>query len=749
MSEKKSELTKKEDKNTKEEEKQIAPELKGAKEEVMTKDTMPVKEEKEMKEEKEITSPCILQISKETWEKKGTRVCLMSRIDYPSKGFRSGLVRLAFEKSAEAGAHFNVLTGGLVDKEALKGKLKVYIDDVKEEFRDNKQKFTAEDREACEDEFCHGYAEELAEIIPKIKKPSGELIKLYIFNSRAYDGKIGDKIARKLTELRREEIVYWGDGSEFPLLVKHVDKLLQPVAPKKQSWRSDYYSTPVDRERKDIEKLSSKLPDIYAFGCFASSVLRPQGESRRAYISLPALHKLLGTKTSENQIGIRIVNFQEDDNKDSKTEPGDGKGEFSVETYSFKDLISEERKLIKAPPSASKLQSAIVDQLIVAPMSVGILEYLLREYPDWKNMTREEITKEIENLKRFRVGIELDKASQLYDFRPDWFQKKAVFTLSSEKDLKEDCFVGIGCPHVGAPQTNYRFIVENIPRYILEKNAKFLIGAGDFVQGTEHHLVERKQVYRGLNDTEQEMLSAGLLGDIIAKVFGARLKKAIKDMDVSKISQEELKNIISEALLTFVYVAGNHDVWVKNRSITPLLVFKQWLIDFVIRDIKAILKENNLHYDGVRSIVLSKIIEDRPIEKIFFTTPSGLAIKVGHPFTARNLTASISSERFFAKYLGTQVNFTANFHVALYLEHFDQEIGQRVLVQLPTIQKYTEFEDGKMKKTDFGIGFCRVKSYKGRIIISEAGFYGEKGDIEKVDNDIIDQALVKAGVPLR
>jgi hypothetical protein len=42
-----------------------------------------------------------------------------------------------------------------------------------------------------------------------------------------------------------------------------------------------------------------------------------------------------------------------------------------------------------------------------------------------------------------------------------------------------------------------------------------------------------------------------------------------------------------------------------------------------------------------------------------------------------------------------------------------------------------------------------VKSYKGRIIISEAGFYGEKGDVQKVDNDIIDQALVKAGVLLR
>ena len=119
-------------------------------------------------------------------------------------------------------------------KDVLKKKLQVYIDDVKDDFRAHKQKFTAEDREEYEDRFCHDYAKELAEIIPKIKNPSGELIKLYIFNSRAYDGKIGDKIARKLTELRRDDIVYWGDGSEFPLLVKHVDKLLQPVAPKTQ-----------------------------------------------------------------------------------------------------------------------------------------------------------------------------------------------------------------------------------------------------------------------------------------------------------------------------------------------------------------------------------------------------------------------------------------------------------------------------------------------------------------------------------
>lgn len=751
----------KDTKETKEKESSVEKKPAVAKEEVVKKEEKPAseaskkeektvsKEDKTVKDEKmteeKVVSDIILEISKEAWEKKGTRACLISRIDYGGRGFRSGLIKLALEKSAEKGAHFNVLVGGLADKDALKERLKLYIEDVKDDFAAEKTKFTQEDREATEDTFYHSCAKELAEIIPKIKKPSGELIKLYIFTSHAYDGHIGEGIARKLTEIRREDIVYWGDKLDFPLLVKHVNKTLMPIAPQKQSWRSDYYSTPVERVLKDILKLSSELPDAFTIGCFASSILRPAGESRRPYFSLPALHKLAATRTSENQIGIRILNYHEN-GKDDKS---GNNGEFVVETYSFKDLLREERSLIKAPPSATDLQAAIVRQIITAPVSVGILEYLLQQDKKWEGITREKIKEEIENLKRFRVGIELDEASQRYDFRPEWFQRKASFIMPPENELVEDCFVGIGCPHAGAPQTNYGFILEDTPRYILENNAKFLIGAGDFVQGTEHHLVERKQVYRGLNDTEQEILSAGLIGDVIAKVFGARLKKAIKDKDVSKMTQDELKGIISEALLTFIYVAGNHDVWKKSKSITPLLIFKQWLTDFVIRDIKAILKESNLHYDGVRNIVVSRIVEDQPIEKIFYITPSGLAVKVGHPFTARNLTASISSERFLAKYLGTHVNFTANFHVALSMEHFDQEIGQRVLVQLPTIQKYTEFEDGKMKKTDFGIGICRVKSYKGRIIVSETGFYGERGDIEKVDNDIIDQALVKAGIPLR
>lgn len=682
------------------------------------------------REDEKITPLDTFRISKKVWDEKITQIGILSSIGYGSSGFRSGFLKLALGLAAQEGFRFNVLDGGLVDKDALKEKLKAFIGG-------QGGKPTKEEKEAYTKDFYLQCAKGLAELIPRIIKPSGEFIKLYIAVSPAFDGKMGDEIAKRLTALRIDnDIVYW-DRHELPLLVKYVNKRLLPAVPLKRAWmRSRYYSAPIDRVLQDFEKLSSVLPNIFAVGCFASSIFRPEGDARRAYFSVPALHKLSGTRTAENQIGMRVVKYRED-------------GEFSVITYSFKDLIREERKLIKAPPGCTKLQKAIVELLVKYPMSIGVLEYFLREQPCWKNIAREKIVKAIENLKRFRVGIEFNFDSGLYDFRQEWFQKKAVYTLPPKEELSEDCFVTLPCMHASAPQTNYGFIVDEIPKYIIRSGAKYLIVPGDLTQGTAHRLVERKQVYRGINETEQEMFAAALVGTVITKVFEARFKEAMQNRNRSKLTQDELRKIIDDALITLIYIAGNHDDWKKGRSFTPLLVFEKWLLDFIVKDIKQVLKEHNLHFDGVRYIVKNKIVEDKPVEKIFYTTPSGLSVKVGHPFTARTLTASIPSERFLAKNLKPQVNFIANFHVALSLEHFDQEIGQRVVVQSATIQRYTEFEDNKMKKTDFGIGICRIKSYKGRIITSETGFYGERGDLEKVDNDIIDEMLVKVGIPLR
>lgn len=682
-------------------------------------------------EDEKITPLDTFRISKKVWKKKGTQIGWISRIDYPSPGFRSGLIKLAFELAAREGFRFNVLDGGLVDTNALKEQLKTYIEE-------QGGKPTKEEKEAYAKDFYLECAKDLARIIPIIRKPSGEPIKLYVAISPAFDGKMGDEIAKRLTALRKDnDIVYW-DRHDLPLLIKYANERVLPAVPLKQAWmRSDYYSTPVDRVLKDIFKRSSDLADAYGVGCFASSIFRPQGDARRAYFSVPGLHKLSDTRTAENQIGMRVFNVHEN-------------GEFSVKNHSFKDLLREERKLIKAPSGCTKLQEAIIELLSRDPgdpMSIGIIEYFLEDR-GW-NIPREKIVKAIEDLKRFRVGIEFNFDSGLYDFGQEWFQRRAFYTLPPEEELAEDCFVTLPCMHASAPQTNYRFIVEEIPKYILKSDAKYLVVPGDLTQGTCHRLVERKQVYRGIDETEQEKLAAGLVAIVATKVFEVRFKKAIQKRNLESLSpHDELKKIIDDALVTLIYTKGNHDDWKAGKSFRPLLVFEKWLIDFIVKDVKRVLKESNLHFDGVHSIVVNKVIEDKAVEKIFYTTPSGLAVKVGHPFTARTLTASIPSERFLNKHLGAHISFTGNWHVALGLEHFDQEIGQRVVVQSPTMQKHTEFEDNKMKKTDFGIGICNVKSHKGRIIITEIGFYGERGDPQKVDNDILDEMLVKAEVDL-
>lgn len=699
-----------------------------------------VSEEEEIRErqflfsdKEKITPRDTFRISKKVWKKKGSQIGMISRIDYPSPGFRRGLIKLALEVAAQEGFRFSVLNGGLVDKNALKEELKTYIEE-------QGGKPTKEEKEAYAKDFYLECAKDLARIIPRIRKPSGEFIKLYIAVSPAFDGEMGDEITKRLTALRKDnDIVYW-DRHDLPLLIKYDDRRILPAVPLKQTWmRSDYYSTPVDRVLKDILKRSSNLPDAYAVGCFDSSIFRPEGDARRAYWSVPGLHKLSDTRTAENQIGMRVVKLNEN-------------GEFSVKNYSFKDLIREERKLIEAPPGCNRLQKAIVDLLSRDPgdpMSVGVLQYFLREQPHFKKVTREQIVEAIKDMKRFRVGIEFNFDSGLYDFRQEWFQKKAFYTLPPEEELAEDCFVTLPCMHASAPQTDYRFIVEEIPKHILRSDARYLIVPGDLTQGTYHRLVERKQVYRGLSDTEQEMLASALVGTVATKVFEVRFKKAMQKRNTEHLSRHELKQLIDDALVTLIYIKGNHDDWKAGKSFKPLLVFEKWLIDFIVKDIKRVLKEHNLNFDGVHSIVKNKVVEDEAVEEIFYTTPSDLAVKVGHPFTARTLTASIPSERFLNKHLRAHISFTGNWHVALGLEHFDQEIGQRVVVQSPTMQKHTEFEDNKMKKTDFGIGICKVKSHKGRIVITEIGFYGKRDDLKKVDNDILDEMLTKIGVPLR
>ncbi len=678
------------------------------------------------------------------WDRKSTNIGLISRIDFGSKGFRAGLIKLALEKTAQHGLRFNILVGGLVNKKVLKKKLRDRIKELNDRLRGLRLSVEEkrEERAQEKDDFYFECARELARLIPQVKKPNGKPVKLYMFTSSPFDGKIGDEIARRLAALRKDnDIVYWGFNPEYPLLVKHVNKTLFPVVSQRQSWmRSDYYSTPVQRELKDLLKRSSmELSDIYTVGCFASSVFKPEGDSRVPYMSLPAIHKLDETRTSENQIGIRIVKFRKN-------------RELTVKTISFKDLIREERKLITIPSSCSEFQSAIIKQLKIAPMSSGVLEYHLKENPRWRNITRKDVIKAIEDLKRFRAGINFDNVSNLFDFSSEWFQKKAPYEMPEEDKLAEDTFVACSCLHTGAPQTNYRFIVEAIPNYIIQTGAKYLVLSGDIIQGTYHRMLEKGQIYRGLNYTYQEKLAAGLMGIVITKVFETRFSKAIRNK--KELNQDELKKLISDSLVTFIYLEGNHDAWERSGSFVPLVVFEQDLINFIVREIKKTLKKFDVRINGVHGIVVNKIIQDDPIEQIFYRTPSGLAVKVGHPYTGRSITASISGEKFMKMHLESHLNFVGNWHVGLSMEHFDQEIGQRVYVQLPTIQRYTLFETNKMKKTDFGVGICRVKSLNGRVVTSETGFYGDRfyGDaqknLKKIDNEIIDEILVKLGVPL-
>lgn len=637
-------------------------------------------------------------------------VGFLSGLNFGSEGCREGLWRLSAEKLKKEHVNFAMIVGGLVDSKSLLEQLKSRLTGV-----------TMDARESVTDNFIKEIVEHLKKNIPKLHK-----LKIYLITSPAYDGWIGERVARGLAEKRKDILLYRSGGDR--LEIKQLSRILGAYAPKKGVWmRGDYYDTPILRVLKDEIKRSTRgIGDMNVVGCHASSIFNPGDSSdvQRPYLSLPAIYKIAETRTAENQIGIRILKFY---SKNAK--------EAMVVTYNFKDLVSEEWRLVQTPQDSSAIQKMLVDTIKArGPMTIG-------QFADFTGFGREEIKRELELLIKRRVGkswpgIVEDEVSKRYYFEASWFHEKLEYP--EVVCDRTDSIMAFGCLHAACKHTDMKFFRDALPDLMLENNANILCGAGDFIEGLRHDLMVKGEVYGSrkysFNYTYQEKLAAYLVSQVIAKVFRARMNPSLKFLKSDE--QEKLKDAILEALPRFIYIPGNHCEWTAPLGFSALSVFGIQLRKLVVEDVLETLYRAKLFFPNVAKLVESKIVELSQNES--YTLPSGLTLSNLHPYMSRTKTTSIRPQEMLQK-ATTNIVVGANFHVAEAVEQWEFGMGQRVCLQVGTIKHRSGFEDTKLKTVDFGVGFLRVCSSKKRIMRTETAFFGTPTpNLEEANNQVLD-----------
>jgi hypothetical protein len=672
---------------------------------------------------------------------KGAKIGFISRIDYGSKGFRKALIEDAFECFSKIeGTHFNILTGGLVSAKALALEMKIYVktelDRLKDENRDlpKDEKLSRDDlareKSRLEWEFLDTCAAELAKIIPVLKGPDPEdpkkekVLDLFIVTSPAFDGELGEIVAQKLSDIRLDIRVMNQGGDRFPVKYLNKEKLIWVLTPAKAVWmRGDYYSTAVERVIKDkIKQTSQSSPDLYVVGGFGSGIHKPKGELKYQYVSVPVCHRLEETRVSENQVGVGVLEY-----------PGDGSN-YRYRVYSFKDLVANELSFIVPPEKASHIQKKIVEAIKKRGWATrGILRSDLQVSLD----VLENELKRLMSKKTFgRMGenwpgiFEQESSKKIY-FNLEYVQHRLKYS-QPHGPYQEDRIVSFACMHAGSRETDYNFFVNEVPKIILRQNASVLIDSGDTIEGLKHFLDRKGEILPGMNNyTIQEKFAAVLVGSVIFKVFRERFLKELKQLNQKQIHRDKLTALVNKALLQFYYIYGNHDLWETEDGFGCLVKFHDDLVMYLTACISKLLASNRLPIISVFPIVDSKV-QCRQ----FVDLPSGLKLSIQHPHMSRAKTTSIRPQEMleFGKRAGCQVTIGANFHVSETVSEWDMDLGQCVCQQIGTIKHGSSFERNKMKMVDQGVGYLRILSQGGRILMTESCFTGESQVKAPIDN---------------
>lgn len=664
------------------------------------KDQSPVLQERDWRE------PEIIEISKEAWEKPGSRVAYFSYGPYRTDGWRKDLFRLGSALAAQEGCHVYVFAGGIISKEW-------FTDQKKEKTKGVKKKY----HEAVVEHIRQEVVRALQATLPQLKKPNGDLARWYIMSSKPYDGPEAEEIIRRLQE-KRDDIRHYKVGGE-KVEVRMADTLPNifhgVVLPKRKRLSSKYMSARPESDIRDVEEQSSrKLPDLWVHAMSATALFKPSGEIDVPYITLPAIQKLEAEErqTAENQVGLAIVEEMPDQDR-------------LIHFWSLRDLIAKEREFITGvKTSATDLQTKIIDIIKrEGARHPGRIKDELNK--EGENIDLETVVREITPLveprpssRKTYPGIYYDEGSQRYDLHPEWIQEMLKYELpKQEENWQEDSFLLFGCLHAGYTTTDYEFVVRKFPEYILKYDIRVIAGIGDFIAGLRHDFMHSGEILN-MNYTEQETFAAELIATVIYKVFIERFKKNYFDLkDKIIIHPAVLPKIIEDSLPLFLFIEGNHDEWTKRDGHTPLEKFRDKLISLLARCLTKFIIENNLAIVDPTSIV-EKIIKWLPVHRPIYTLPSGIKIGLMHPHMARADTSSLRGEKalkLLSRKGGCQIVGIANFHVHILGHKWSFKNGQTVFAQTATEVLFTPFELSKIKDTDFGPLYLRTLSHNGRI----------------------------------
>lgn len=681
-------------------------------------------------------NPAVLEISKEAWEKPGARVGALSRIDWKTKGARSGLILDEFEICAERGCHYNVLNGGLVDKKYIETRI-----------QDESQKLTSSQRRkyraAIVDYVLQETANELNSILPYIKKPpiNGdnhvEFVRLYIITSLILDGDYGEKIARILQQMRPDIRLYKQGGDRTRLKgvgindeEKRRGQEIGWLNPKKHRIPGQFASTGVDADIREEEAAADTMLSFWIHGGLGANISKPGGGERKiARISLPVSHIPMPRRPGEpsvalNQIGVRTI----------ETSP-DGE-ERLIQTWNLRDLMVNERAFITGiKEGATDLQKKIVE--VIKTDRKG---FHVGELSDILEVPRETIEKEIQflvepkALKRTTYpGLYKDVESERYNFHLDWFQERLRYPWPYKKDYDELRRLLFGCLHAGYNTTDYEYVRKRFVEIILRFNIKVAELIGDITAGLKHHMMHKGQIIGNLNYTDQEILAAELLGTVFYDVFATRFKIFFEAQANKKPAIHELDSWIKEMLVLFLFIVGNHEAWQRENGHTPGVTFRDKLVALLNHHLGKFLQERGLFTPNLDEIVRSKILELSE-NKAIYQFSGRISAELLHPGMARTKTSSIRAEEAL-EYSNCHLVDVANFHTTFEMEKWNPELGERVATQVGAMTPLTYFEHGKLKRVDFGPTYVGTRAKNGRIFMVEHMFFPKPFLTEPLDRN--------------
>lgn len=662
------------------------------------------------KRRKSFPKPEVLEMDKAAWERPGQRVGFYSGADFKAEGFRATLMKLGRELSRQEGIHFDVWNGGLVSKKWIINEIKKRISGVHSDLR-----------KGIIDNFLNEVAEELSSLIPKLKKPNGNngnsgYIRLYIITSPTRDGDYGEEIARRLQELRPDDIRCYKAGSDR-VEVKRPDnrnKIIWAINPQKPRLPSQYYSQAAEKEINDKRGQTTKnYPDLWVVGTFASNIHKPEGERDEPYITVGALRRLEEVLAAENQISISIVEYTPE-------------GDRFVRVWNLKDIVADELNYITGIKSgAAEIHRKIVDALKKhRPATIGIIADELGVDRQTAERETDFLIEEKQSSRKTWPGLCKYPESQRYDFDFDWIQNKLDYPRIDIRDhgFKEDKLLFLSCPHVGFTTCDYRFIVDEIPRRVLNKGIHAIVLLGDIIAGLQHDYLETGEVFGSLSNTDQERFAAELFGTALMKVFNQRFEANFAACgDAEKNQPQKIKEIIDNSLPSLLYIPGNHDLWQERDGTTPLETFHDKLINLLTRHIGKTLVERGLPAVDIFEVLAKKIIKFLDYAAVS-KLPSGLTLEMHHPHTARAETTSLRVQKSLDVSSG-QIVGIGNFHTATVVHKWYPERGQCVAVQAGTLLIYSRFEKRKIKRIDFGVVFLRVLSMSQRIVMTESAYF--------------------------